>query len=91
MTYKGESIGEAADNLLEAIGRCVDNGDFTDVLSDDQSAIMSVFIILDLYAVLIRLLDMNLVLTESSPLEKAFSERFTMQPSRRPSTLDDSG
>lgn len=40
--YTGESVSEAADNLLEAIGRCVDNGDFTHVLSEDQTAVMSV-------------------------------------------------
>ncbi|KAJ7511954.1 hypothetical protein B0H11DRAFT_2371466 [Mycena galericulata] len=36
IVYRGSSVGEAADKLLEAIGRCVDNGDFTSVLSDDH-------------------------------------------------------
>ncbi|KAJ7120401.1 hypothetical protein C8R44DRAFT_737212 [Mycena epipterygia] len=38
--YVGESVAEAADQLLEAIGRCVDDGDFTSVLSNDQTAII---------------------------------------------------
>ncbi|KAJ7675261.1 hypothetical protein B0H17DRAFT_1140337 [Mycena rosella] len=41
--YKGESVSEAADDLLGALGRCVNDGDFTSVLSDDQTAIMPVY------------------------------------------------
>ncbi|KAF7371961.1 hypothetical protein MVEN_00054100 [Mycena venus] len=40
IVYRGESVSEAAEELLAAIGRCVDSGDFTDVLSDDQTAII---------------------------------------------------
>ncbi|KAF8180321.1 hypothetical protein K438DRAFT_1202879 [Mycena galopus ATCC 62051] len=38
--YRGELVSEAAEELLAAIGRCVDSGDFTDVLSDNQTAII---------------------------------------------------
>ncbi|KAJ7436551.1 hypothetical protein FB451DRAFT_1417408 [Mycena latifolia] len=38
--YRGESVAEAADELFKALGRCVDDGDFTSILSDDQSAII---------------------------------------------------
>ncbi|KAJ6467428.1 hypothetical protein C8R45DRAFT_1106169 [Mycena sanguinolenta] len=40
VVYRGESVSEAADELLKAVGLCVDSGDFTSVLSDDQSAII---------------------------------------------------
>ncbi|KAJ7627154.1 hypothetical protein FB45DRAFT_1029512 [Roridomyces roridus] len=38
--YSGDTLAEAADELLAAIGRCVDANDFTDVLSEDQNAIL---------------------------------------------------
>ncbi|KAJ7722088.1 hypothetical protein B0H16DRAFT_1789844 [Mycena metata] len=34
------SLDEAADELIAAVARCVDEGDFTSVLSDDQSAVI---------------------------------------------------
>ncbi|KAJ7080144.1 hypothetical protein B0H15DRAFT_804135 [Mycena belliarum] len=38
--YKGESVEEAADDLIKTIGRCVDEGDFTGVLFEDQGAVI---------------------------------------------------
>ncbi|KAJ7754849.1 hypothetical protein B0H16DRAFT_1831582 [Mycena metata] len=39
-TDSRESVDEAADELIAAVARCVNEGDFTSVLSDDQSAVI---------------------------------------------------
>ncbi|KAK6984722.1 hypothetical protein R3P38DRAFT_3332778 [Favolaschia claudopus] len=41
VTYQAISVVEAADKFLTAVGECVDNGDFTPMLSTDQSALPS--------------------------------------------------
>ncbi|KAK7037103.1 hypothetical protein R3P38DRAFT_3311654 [Favolaschia claudopus] len=39
--YRANSVSEAADQLLATVAQCVDDGDFTAVLSDDQSALIT--------------------------------------------------
>lgn len=37
---RGDSVLKASQLLIEAAGKCVDEGDFTPLLSPDQSAVM---------------------------------------------------
>ncbi|KAK7037157.1 hypothetical protein R3P38DRAFT_3311664 [Favolaschia claudopus] len=41
VTYQAISVVEAADKFPTAVGECVDNGDFTPMLSTDQSALVT--------------------------------------------------
>lgn len=84
--------GESADELLRAVGLCVDQGDFTSVLSDDQSVVMFVSALLPSICCphFFRQIC-PLVLVKSYPRVREFSERSITSPFRRPWRLDDSG